>query len=46
MAALRMQVALLALVRRLRQIEDAPDSDVPRIKRRDDASGVYVRFEA
>ena len=37
---------LLALVRRLRQIEDAPDSDVPRIKRRDDASGVYVRFEA
>ena len=33
---------LLALVRALREFENAPDGDIPRVKRRDDASGVYL----
>ncbi|MCA8890926.1 MAG: protein phosphatase 2C domain-containing protein [Hyphomonas sp.] len=37
---------LLALVRMLRDFENAPDGDIPRIKRRDDASAVYVRLLA
>ena len=34
---------LLALIRALRDFESAPDGDIPRIKRRDDASAVYLR---
>ena len=38
--------SLLALVRALRDFEAAPGGDIPRIKRRDDASGVYLTVEA
>lgn len=37
---------LLALVRALRDFEEAPDGDISRIKRRDDASAVYLKVEA
>ena len=37
---------LPALIRMLRDFENAPDGDIPRIKRRDDASAVYVRLLA
>ncbi len=37
---------LLALVRALRRFENAPDGDIPRIKRRDDASAVYLKIVA
>jgi hypothetical protein len=37
---------LLALIRMLRDFENAPDGDIPRIKRRDDASAVYLKIEA
>ena len=37
---------LLSLIQALRAFEDAPDGDIPRLKRRDDASGVYLRIEA
>lgn len=37
---------LLALVRALRDFEESPAGDIPRLKRRDDASGIYVRIDA
>ena len=37
---------LPALIRMLRDFENAPDGDIPRIKRRDDASAVYLKIEA
>jgi hypothetical protein len=37
---------LLALIRALRDFESAPDGDIPRIKRRDDASAVYLKILA
>jgi hypothetical protein len=37
---------LLALIRALRDFETMPDGDIPRIKRRDDASAVYLKIEA
>ena len=37
---------LPALIRRLRDFEESPDGDIPRIKRRDDASAVHLKIEA
>jgi len=37
---------LPALIRVLRDFEDTPHEDIPRIKRRDDASAVYLKIEA
>lgn len=37
---------LPALVRALRDFEEQPDGDIPRLKRRDDAAGIYLRIEA
>nr|WP_321360498.1 protein phosphatase 2C domain-containing protein [uncultured Hyphomonas sp.] len=37
---------LPALIRMLREFENAPEGDIPRIKRRDDASAVYLKIGA